>query len=130
MSQSEKLVAFQAAIGLLKDRGMEDVIKAYRKILGMKSEGTMHERNVVQEIFEPFTEDEISAKITEIVKPEGFDVDLDIVYLPLEQLSRLFPITWEIGTSRATIYRSNRIVNQAFLNFYEGKSERAYQFVM
>lgn len=133
MSQSEKLVAFQAAIGLLKDRGMEDVIdKAYRKIIGMRNEGTMHERNVVQEIFEPFTEEEISAKITEIVKPEGFDVDLEIVYQPLANLSKAIPDhlgDWYFSGNYPTP-GGNRIVNQAFLNFYEGKSERAYQFVM
>ena len=133
MSQSEKLVAFQAAIGLLRERGMDDVIdKAYRKIKAMQEERTMHERNVVQEIFAPFSEDEISAKITEIVMPEGFEVPLEIVYQPLENLGKAIPEhrgDWYFSGNYPTP-GGNRIVNQAFINFYEGKSERAYQFVM
>ncbi|MEM7655401.1 MAG: amidophosphoribosyltransferase [Bacteroidota bacterium] len=85
MSRIEKLVAFKAAIQLIRKRGMEDLIeKVYRKILGMKEEGAMHERNVVQEIYAPFTEEEISAEITEIVRPKDFEYELDIIprFLP------------------------------------------------
>jgi len=133
MSQSEKLVAFKAAISLLRERGMEDVIdKAYRKIVAMRNEDTMHERNVVQDIFAPFTEDEISRKITEIVSPEDIGVPITIVYQPLENLVRAIPDhrgDWYFSGNYPTP-GGNRIVNQAFINFYEGKNERAYQFVM
>ena len=58
MSQIEKLVAFQAAIALLRKRGMEQVIDhVYQKIVAMKQERRMHEANIVKEIFAPFTED-------------------------------------------------------------------------
>jgi len=133
MSQSEKLVAFKAAISLLRERGMEDVIdKAYRKIVAMRNEDTMHERNVVQDIFAPFTEDEISRKITEIVSPEDIGVPITIVYQPLENLVRAIPDhrgDWYFSGNYPTP-GGNRIVNHAFINFYEGKNERAYQFVM
>ena len=133
MSKSEKLVAFQAGIALLKERGMEDLIdRSYRKIIGMRNEGTMHERNVVQDLFAPFSEEEVSAKITEIIKPENFDIDLEIVYQPLENLSKAIPDhlgDWYFSGNYPTP-GGNRVVNQAFINFYEGKNERAYQFVM
>ncbi|WNJ16689.1 amidophosphoribosyltransferase [Pontibacter sp. G13] len=132
MSQIEKLVAFQAAIELLKERGQEKVIdKVYRKIMAMKAEDTLHERNVVQDIYAPFTEEEISQKITEIVCPKDFPIETEIVYLPLEKLSKAIPDhlgDWYFSGNYPTP-GGNRIVNQAYLNFYEGKSERAYQVV-
>lgn len=133
MSRIEKLVAFQAAIALLKDRGQEDVIeRVYQKIVGRKQEGTMHERNVVQDIYAPFTEDEISAKITEMIRPEGFEFDLDIIYQPLENLEKAIPGhrgDWYFSGNYPTP-GGNKVVNQAFLNFFEGKNQRAYQFEM
>ena len=130
MSQIDRLVAFQAAIALLRERGMEDVIdKSYRKIKAMQAERTMDERNVVQDIYAPFSEDDISAKITEIIKPEHFHCHLDIVYQPLENLACAIPDhlgDWYFSGNYPTP-GGNRVVNQAFLNFYEGKSARAYQ---
>ncbi len=130
MSRIDRLVAFIAAVGLLRERGMEDTLdRVYQKILAMKGEGTMHERNVVSEIYAPFTEDEISAKITEIVRPEDLDCDIEIIYQPLENLVKAIPNhrgDWYFSGNYPTP-GGNKIVNQAFLNFYEGKSVRAYQ---
>lgn len=130
MSQIEKLVAFQAAIQLLRENGKEAIIdKVYKKIRGMQEEGTMTDRNVVKEIYAPFTEEEISKKITEIVKPEGFGPELDIIYQPLENLAKAIPNhrgDWYFSGDYPTP-GGNRVVNQSFLNFFEGKNERAYQ---
>ena len=130
MSQIEKLVAFQAAIALLKERGMEKVIDdVYRKIISMRTEMQMEARNVVKEIYDPFSEDEISAKITDIVRPRDYEYDLDIIFQPLENLVKAIPNhrgDWYFSGDYPTP-GGNRVVNQAFLNFYEGKNERAYQ---
>ncbi|MDX1908476.1 MAG: amidophosphoribosyltransferase [Bacteroidia bacterium] len=130
MSQIERLVAFQAAIELLRDRGMEDTIeRVYRKIVNMRDEGTMSERNVVAEIYAPFTEDEISEKITEIVKPANFTCELEVIFQPLENLARAIPNhrgDWYFSGNYPTP-GGNRIVNQAYLNYYEGRDERSYQ---
>lgn len=129
MSQIEKLVAFKAAIALLRESGKDKLIdKVYEKIVQMRNEGTMMERNVVQDIYAPFTEDEISAKIAEIVCPKEFEPDLDIVYQPLKNLPKAMPGhtgDWYFSGNYPTP-GGNRIVNQAYLNFYEGKNERAY----
>ncbi|MEO0470706.1 MAG: class II glutamine amidotransferase [Bacteroidota bacterium] len=131
MSQIEKLVAFQAAINLLKSRGLEDEIhRVYRKIVAMRKEDSMHERNVVKEIYEPFTEEEISAEITRIVTPKHLKREVEIVYQPLENLAKAIPNhlgDWYFSGDYPTP-GGNRVVNQAYINFYEGKSERAYQF--
>lgn len=130
MSQIEKLVAFQAAIALLRKRGMEKVIEdVYHEIVAMRKARRMEESNAVKKIFAPFTEDEISAEITEIVRPKDFAYDLDIIYQPLENLVKAIPNhrgDWYFSGDYPTP-GGNRVVNQAYLNFYEGKNERAYQ---
>ncbi len=133
MSQIEKLVAFKAVIALLRERGMEKLIdKVYSKILAMKDEGTMNSRNVVKELYEPFTEDEVSAKITEIVRPVDMTCELEVIYQPLENLVKALPNhtgDWYFSGNYPTP-GGNRVVNQAFLNFYEGRNERAYQYTL
>lgn len=130
MSQIDKLIAFQAAIQLLKDTGQEEIMhRVYRKIIGMKAENSMSERNMVKEIYAPFTEDEVSAKITEILRPDDFEANLEIVYQPLENLAKAIPDhlgDWYFSGDYPTP-GGNQVVNQAYLNFYEGKSVRAYQ---
>lgn len=130
MSQIEKLVSFQAAIELLKERNMAHVIDdVYKDIINMKEDGTMHDRNAVQAIYEPFTQEEVSAKIADIVKPDNFPFELEIVYQTIDDLH------WALPNHKGDWYFSgdyptrggNRIVNQAYINFYEGKNERAYQ---
>lgn len=133
MSQIEKLIAFQAAIKRLKDTGQENVIdEVYHKIIRMREEGGMAEKNVVKEIYAPFTEDEISETITDLVRPANFPYDLEIIYQPLENLPKAMPMftgDWYFSGDYPTP-GGNRIVNQSFINFYEGKNERAYQFDM
>ncbi|MEL6253459.1 MAG: amidophosphoribosyltransferase [Bacteroidota bacterium] len=129
MSQIGKLIAFQAAIALLKERGMQDVIdKTYRKILSMKEEGNMSARNVVKDIYAPFTDEEISAKIAELVCPKDFKPELEIVYQTIENLHKAIPEhsgDWYFSGDYPTPGGIG-VVNQAYLNFYEGKSARAY----
>lgn len=133
MSQIQKLVAFQAAIALLKEHGKEEVMeRVYRKILSLKEEGTMTEKNVVKEIYESFTEEQVSAKITEMLKPQDFGPELEIIYQPLDNLARAIPNhlgDWYFSGNYPTP-GGNKVVNQAYLNFYEGKNERAYQMTL
>ncbi|MDP5171955.1 MAG: amidophosphoribosyltransferase [Bacteroidia bacterium] len=132
MSQINKLIAFQAAVALLRERGLEGTLdRVYEKIVSMKKEGTMTEKNVVKEIYAPFTEEEISAKITQILRPEEFVPDLDIIYQPLENLAKAIPGhlgDWYFSGNYPTP-GGNKVVNQAYLNFYEGRNERAYQMM-
>jgi len=130
MSKIQNLIAFQAAIALLEERGMSQVIQeVYKEILAMKQEGSLHTKNVVKEIYAPFTEDELSGKIREIIVPEDLHPDLEIIFQPLENLHKAIPAhkgDWYFSGNYPTL-GGNRIVNQAFLNYYEGKNERAYQ---
>ncbi|MEL6192645.1 MAG: amidophosphoribosyltransferase [Bacteroidota bacterium] len=130
MSQIERLVSFQAAIALLEDRGLSKVKEeVYQRIKGMKEDGRMREENYVKAIYEPFTQEEISAKIAEIVRPVDFPYELEVMYQTIEGLHNALPQhggDWYFSGDYPT-RGGNRIVNQSYLNFYEGKNERAYQ---
>ena len=72
---------------------------------------------------------EISAEITEIVRPDNYPFDLHILYQPLENLGKAIPNhtgDWYFSGNYPTP-GGNRVVNQAYINFYEGKNKRAYQ---
>ena len=131
MSKIHKLIAFQAGVSLLEEKGMENVIEeVYEEIKSMEGNRTMHYKNVVKSIYAPFTEDEISAKITQILSPKEMDCEVEIIFQPLENLAKAIPDhrgDWYFSGDYPTP-GGNRVVNQAFLNYYEGKNERAYQF--
>lgn len=130
MSQIGKLVAFQAAVALLRERGQEVILeKVYNKIKAMQADGSMAERNMVKEIYAPFTEEDISKKITELLRPANFTPELEIIFQPLENLPKAIPDhrgDWYFSGNYPTP-GGIKVVNQAYLNFYEGKNLRAYQ---
>ena len=130
MARIDKLIAFNAAISLLRERGMERTIKAvYEEIISLQEDQEMESKNVVKGIYEPFSQEEVSAKITELLLPKELNCELDIVFQSLESLHRALPNhqgDWYFSGNYPTP-GGNRIVNQSYLNFYEGKAERAYQ---
>lgn len=131
MSQIERLVAFQAAVSLLRKTGQEGLIdEVYHAILQRSAQNRIEDENLVKRIYDPFTEEEISAEICEIVKPEGFDIPLEIIFQPLSNLPSALPQhlgDWYFSGNYPTS-GGNKVVNRAFLNFFEGKNERAYQY--
>lgn len=129
MSQIGRFVAFEAAIALLNDRGMHGIIhQVYRECLAMKQNGLLETRNAVKAIYDQFTEDEISRKISDLLKPEHINCKVEIVFQPLSNLPKAIPNhlgDWYFSGNYPTP-GGNRVVNQAFINYVEGKSERAY----
>ncbi len=129
MSQIGRFVAFEAAIALLNDRGMYGIIhQVYRECLAMKQAGLLETRNAVKAIYDQFTEDEISRKISDLLKPEGMTCKVEIVFQPLANLSKAIPNhlgDWYFSGNYPTP-GGNRVVNQAFMNYVEGRSDRAY----
>lgn len=131
MSRIDKLVAFQAAIELLKERDMAHIIdETYNRIMELKQTDEMHIRNVVKDIYAPFTEEEISDKITQILKPKDFHIPVQVVYQPLSHLAKAIPEhrgDWYFSGDYPTP-GGNRVCNQSFLNYKDKKNVRAYQF--
>lgn len=129
MAKMGDFIAFVAAIELLKDRGMEEVIeKTYRDCKEQADLPKEQQRNMVQQIYEPFTNEEVSKKIAELLTPESIDTEVDIIYQTVENLHEACPDNrgdWYF-TGNYPTPGGNKVVNKAFINWKEGKNERAY----
>ena len=129
MSKVKEFVAFRAMLGLLKDRGLEfKKEEVYRKALALRTEGRLSEQNLVKTLFEPFSDQDISDKIAEIVKPEGLNAEVSVVYQTVENLNKACQKhlgDWYF-TGNYPTPGGNKVVNTAFINFMEGKTVRAY----
>ena len=129
MSKMGEFIAFQAAVGLLKDRGMSSVLnETYLECNAAKEHGTLHENNFVKRVYEPFTPIEISKKIAQMLKPAEVNAEIDIIYQSIEGLHEACPNNrgdWYFTGDYPTP-GGNAVANQAFMNYMERKEERAY----
>jgi len=129
MSILGHFVAFQAAIALLKEQDKEKFIQdLYEQIKQEIQKPKEEQTNLVKKIYEPFTEEEISKKIAEIVKPAELKSDLEIIYQSIEGLHKSCPNhlgDWYFTGDYPTP-GGNKVANKSFINFIEGKNERAY----
>lgn len=129
MARLEDLIAFEATLELHKQRGTYGIIEdIYKKCLLQKSKPDEEIVNYVKELYTPFTDEEISQKITELLRPDTMQCDLDIIFQSVENLHKACPKNlgdWYF-TGNYPTPGGNRVVNQAFINFYEGNKQRAY----
>ena len=129
MARLEDLVAFQAALALHKERGTYDLIEAvYKKCLSQVNLTDDKVVNYVKEIYAPFSNEEISGKIRDLLLPKDFASEVEVIFQTVENLHRACPENlgdWYF-TGNYPTNGGNRVVNRAFINFYEGNKERAY----
>lgn len=129
MAKMGDFIAFEAAIALLKERGMEDVIeRVYRQCKDQESLKKEQVKNYVQQIYEPFTNEEISAKISELLTPAEIKAPVQIIYQTVENLHKACPGNtgdWYF-TGNYPTPGGNRVVNKSFIYWKEGRNERAY----
>lgn len=129
MAKMGDFIAFRAAIELLKDRGQEKLIRdVYNKCVEQNELPKEQIKNYVKEIYEPFTTDEISAKIAELLKPADCKAEVEIIYQSIEGLHESCPDNkgdWYF-TGNFPTPGGNRVVNKAFIYYVEGRDERAY----
>ena len=129
MAKLGDLVAFQAAIALLKETKQENVIDdVYDRCVIEVGKPMQSIANVVKEIFAPFTDEQISAKITELLTPPDTRAEVRIIYQAIEGLRHACPQhtgDWYF-TGNYPTPGGNRVVNRAFINWMEGKNVRAY----
>lgn len=129
MAILNKFIAFEAAISLLRERGMESVIdgvyeKAKHQITLPKEEQV----NVVKEIYEHFSAEEISAKIAQLIKPVDLSCELEVIYQSIEGLHQACPHNlgdWYF-TGNYPTPGGVQVANKSFIHFMEGKMVRAY----
>jgi len=129
MARMGDFIAFRAAIALLKDRGMESVIQeVYEKCKAQLELPKEEVVNYVKEIYTPFTPEEISAKVVELLKPEGIKADVEIIFQGIEELHQACPNhkgDWYFTGDYPTP-GGNKVVNKAFMFYVEGNPNRAY----
>lgn len=129
MTRLDSFVAFNAAIELLKDTGKENIIsEVYAKCKEQENLPKEEVVNYVKEIYRPFSDEQISAKIAQLLKPEGCGAEVEIVYQTVDNLHVACPNDtgdWYFTGDYPTP-GGNRVVNASFINYMEGRGGRAY----
>lgn len=130
MSRMGEFAAFRAAVALLHDRGMDHVLEqTYRACLAQLELPAAEQTNCVKAIYEPFTDREISAKMAEMLTPEGTKAEVEIVYQTLGGLHAAIPGCpgdWYFSGDYPTP-GGTRLVNQAYVHYYEGNADKRAQ---
>ena len=127
MSKTKEFLAFRAMIDLLKEHNKEELLDVvFDKCLASQSEE--NPQNHVKELYDEFTDEELSQKISEIVKPDGMKAEVEVVYQTVDNLHRACPKhlgDWYFTGDYPT-RGGNRVVNRAFINYMKGVEVRAY----
>lgn len=129
MAKLEGLVAFRAALELLKERNLYKIVdEVYLKCKAQENLNDSEVVNYVNEIYAPFTDQEISDKIAQMLTSSSVKAEVKIIFQTVENLHKACPKNlgdWYF-TGNYPTDGGNRVVNRAFMNFYEGKDARAY----
>ncbi len=129
MARLENLIAFQAALELHKKRGNKNIVEEiYKKCKDQLSYPDTKIVNVVKELYAPFTDEEISDKIARLISDTNIKARVKVIFQTVENLHKACPKNrgdWYFTGDYPTP-GGNRVVNQAFINFYEGNPDRAY----
>jgi amidophosphoribosyltransferase len=129
MAKLEGLVAFKAALELLKERNLYHIVgEVYAKCKAQENLKDNEVLNFVTEIYKPFKAQEISDKIAQMLTSESVKAEVNIIFQTVENLHLACPKNlgdWYFTGDYPTP-GGNRVVNRAFMNFYEGKDARAY----
>jgi amidophosphoribosyltransferase len=129
MAKLNDFIAFKAAIELLKSTGKENIInEVYKKCVAQKDKPKEEIINYVKEIYNPFSDEQISAKISEMLKPSDSKAEVEILYQTIDNLHIACPN--DLGdwyfTGDYPTPGGNKVATNSFINFIEGRSIRAY----
>ena len=129
MSKLGDFIAFKAAVALLHDTGQDHILtEVHEKIKALDAAGQLDTENVVRGIYKPFTTEQISNKIAELITPKEISTPVEVIYQTIEDLHDCCPTNtgdWYF-TGNYPTPGGNKVVNKAFLNYIEGKNERGY----
>jgi amidophosphoribosyltransferase len=129
MSRLKDFVAFQAMLALLKDNGKEGMLQeVYQKCKAQENLPKEQVINHVKELYNQFTDDQISHKIAQILTPDDLHAEVKIIYQSIDNLHIACPDhtgDWYFSGNYPTP-GGNKVVNKAFINFMEGNTARAY----
>lgn len=129
MARLNDFVAFKAAIALLKETQQEHIInEVYRKSKAQQNLPKEEIVNYIKEIYKPFSAEQVSDKIAELVTEHDISAEVKIIYQGIETLHKAIPHhtgDWYFTGDYPTP-GGNKVVNQSFINYIEGKNTRAY----
>ncbi|MFY7652599.1 MAG: amidophosphoribosyltransferase, partial [Chitinophagaceae bacterium] len=129
MSKLGDFIAFRAAIALLEERGLTHILEEVKsKIEELEKNRELGAENVVRQIYKPFTTDEISHKIAQLITPPDIQFPVEVIFQTIEDLHESCPTNtgdWYF-TGNYPTPGGNKVCNKAFLNFMEGKNVRGY----
>ena len=129
MSKMNEFVAFRALLSLLKEDGKDHLLfQTYEKCKQQENKPDAEVKNFVKELYEEYTEEEISRKIAEIVTPDSVNIPVEVIYQTVENLHKAMPEhtgDWYFSGDFPT-EGGNRVVNRAFINYMENVDERSY----
>ena len=129
MSKMGDFIAFNAAVELMKEKGMlGKLTELLEKCKELQRNNKLHTENVVRHLYKPFTAEEISAKIAQLITPPGLNIPVDVIFQRIEDLHKACPNNlgdWYF-TGNYPTPGGNKVVNKAFMNYMEGKNVRGY----
>jgi len=129
MSKLGDFIAFRAAVALWKDKGKDHCLQeVYERCKELARTGTLQSENIVQQVYKPFTTEELSNKIAELITPKDLDIPVQVIFQTIETLHIACPTNtgdWYFTGNYPTA-GGNKVVNKAFINYMEGKNVRGY----
>jgi len=129
MARIGDFIAFKAALELLKDTNQYGIVDTvYAKSIAQREKPDAEIVNFVKEIYAPFTREEISKKTAQMLKTDDINAEIEVIYQSVDNLHIACPDNlgdWYFTGDYPTD-GGNRVVNEAFINFYEGSDKRAY----
>lgn len=129
MAKMGDLAAFRAAVALLAETKQENILDdVYERALAMVGRPLIEQENVVKDVYRPFTPQQISDKMAELLTPEGINAEVKLVFQSIEGLHAACPGhsgDWYF-TGNYPTPGGNRVVNRAYINYREGRNVRAY----
>ena len=128
MARMEDFIAFRAVLQLIKESNKDSLKQTYNECLEELKRPVKEMQNKVKTVYKDFSNDQISQKISEILKEDGINSEINVIFQTVENLHKACPKNlgdWYF-TGNYPTPGGNKVVNQAFVNFYEGVKERAY----
>ncbi len=129
MSKMGDFIAFRAAIELLQESGRQGMLdEMLDKCKALQRNNQLHTENIVRELYKPFTPEDISAKIAQLITATDIKIPVSVIYQTIESLHEACPTNtgdWYF-TGNYPTPGGNRVCNKAFMNYMEGKNVRGY----
>lgn len=129
MSKMGDFIAFKAAVALLKETNQEGLLDdLLARCKELQRNNLLHTENLVRHVYKPFTLEQISAKIAQLITPDEVTIPVDVIYQTIESLHEACPGNkgdWYF-TGNYPTPGGNKVCNKAFMNYVEGKNVRGY----